>query len=394
MDKFIEIWPSKNMKFDKIKNEEFKVTICWSHKFFEDYRKMSYDFFECGNRTFEEVINGDADNVKADGWFLAGVYLFRQSIELGLKALICRTCKRNPDIQALFEECCHDLARLFQSYLEMNRNTCFTESEKDWLEAYLMSLESVDVKSDIFRFPFEGLFIEQHNETFLNNLDVANNLAQAFFLIRKEIEEGFVRPGEEFDESLKTEFLIFSTHGIGNCYIRRSPWDRGFYLIIEGYKSVIDYIFEDKEINNSSKIYPMMFLCRNTVELCLKQLLYRKVEKGVPVQIIRAKRKSHLIIKDLWKNVKPAILNHARIQGYDLGMIEIVEAHLKVINSLDKNGDNFRYPTSYSLEYRIDNMTLDLKNVYEYMRSIINFLDGCNSMLEMEEETRRTEPTD
>ena len=45
MDKFIEIWPSKNMKFDKIKTEEFKVTICWSHKFFDDYRKMSYDFF-------------------------------------------------------------------------------------------------------------------------------------------------------------------------------------------------------------------------------------------------------------------------------------------------------------------------------------------------------------
>lgn len=39
---------------------------------------------------------------------------------------------------------------------------------------------------------------------------------------------------------------------------------------------------------------------------------------------------------------------------------------------------NFRYPTSYSLEYRFDNKKLDISNVYLYL----NFLDGCDSMLD------------
>ena len=63
-------------------------------------------------------------------------------------------------------------------------------------------------------------------------------------------------------------------------------------------------------------------------------------------------------------------------------MIDIVEKLLDEIDSIDKNGDNFRYPTSYSLEYRIDNKKLDLSNVYTYLKAIINFLEGCNSMLD------------
>ena len=102
----------------------------------------------------------------------------------------------------------------------------------------------------------------------------------------------------------------------------------------------------------------------------------------MPLHIFRAKRKSHLIKKDLWKNVKPVIMRYANVQGDDIDMINNVEKMIEVVNMLDKNGDVFRYPTSYSMEYRIDNVVLDLKNVYKYMRAIINFLDGCDSMLD------------
>ena len=40
------------------------------------------------------------------------------------------------------------------------------------------------------------------------------------------------------------------------------------------------------------------------------------------------------------------------------------------------------YPTSYSLEYRFDNVKIDLSNVYIYLRAIINFLEGCDLMLD------------
>ena len=34
------------------------------------------------------------------------------------------------------------------------------------------------------------------------------------------------------------------------------------------------------------------------------------------------------------------------------------------------------------LEYRFDNIDLDLKNVYEFMQAIFNFCDGCDCEFE------------
>ena len=34
------------------------------------------------------------------------------------------------------------------------------------------------------------------------------------------------------------------------------------------------------------------------------------------------------------------------------------------------------------MEYRFDNIDLDLKNVYEFMQAIFNFCDGCDCEFE------------
>ena len=78
----------------------------------------------------------------------------------------------------------------------------------------------------------------------------------------------------------------------------------------------------------------------------MKRLFYSRVDNGVPLKVFNSKRKSHLIKKDLWKNVKPVIKKYANDSGEDLTTIDIVEGLLEEINELDKNGDNFRYPTS------------------------------------------------
>lgn len=86
--------------------------------------------------------------------------------------------------------------------------------------------------------------------------------------------------------------------------------------------------------------------------------------------------------KELWEHVKPVIVRYANDSGNDTIVVDIVEQLIVDISCLDKNGDNFRYPTSYSLEYRFDNKTIDLKNVYEYMKALTNFLEDCHSMLD------------
>lgn len=376
------LWPSEDMDFWKIENEKYKVTISWSHKYFEDYKKLSYQFFECGYRTFCEVIRSGHDNVKSDMWFLVGIFLVRQSIELGLKALLCRTTDKTNEIQKAFENCCHDLSALFIQYETTGKEEYLVEEEKEWLKKYLVSLEYVDAKSDMFRFPFEDEFLKQYRDKFLDNVDVANNILQAFSLVKKCLEKGVVEKGDSFDNSLKPEFFVFASHGIGNCYLWQRLSDDGFHVKVTGYTSVIDYIYNNQEIELDEKVYPLLFMFRNTLELCLKRLFYSRVDDGVPLKIFNTKRKSHLIKKDLWKNVKPVILKYANEHGEDVLLIDIVEKHLNNINSIDKNGDIFRYPTSYSLEYRFDSITLDLENIYRYLRAIVNFLDGCDSMLD------------
>ena len=51
------------MDFWKIESDEDIVTVKWSHNYFEDYKILSYQFFECGNRTFDEVIEDVNDNI-------------------------------------------------------------------------------------------------------------------------------------------------------------------------------------------------------------------------------------------------------------------------------------------------------------------------------------------
>lgn len=382
MNDSVWIWPSSDMNFWKIDNDTTSVTIKWNRNYFEDYKTLAYQFYECGYKTFEEVIGSGDDNVKSDMWFLTGIFLVRHSLELGLKALLCRVLSRKRDIEDAFEECCHDVSMLFHKYTDTGLEKYLTDEEEEWLVKYLYSLEEVDKKSDMFRFPFEDEFLSKYRDKFLDNVDVANNLLQCFALIKKCIERGIVLKEDEFDSELKPEFFVFASHGFGNCYLWQRISDKGFYVKVTGYSEVIDYIYQNQDITNEDKLYPLIFMFRNTIELCLKRLFYSRVDNGVPLKVFNSKRKSHLIKKDLWKNVKPVIVKYANDSSEDLTTIDIVEGLLDEINALDKSGDNFRYPTSYSLEYRFDDKKLDISNVYKYLKAIINFLDSCDSMLD------------
>ncbi len=381
------IWPLPDMNFWKIENGSTTVTIKWTHNYFEDYRSLAHQFYECGYMTFDEVIKSGHNNVKTDMWFLTGIFMVRHSIELGLKALLCRVLsKNNSFIQNAFEECCHDVSKLFQKYYETGFESFLTDEEIEWLTKYLASLENVDKKSDLFRFPFEDDFLSKYKGKFLDTVAVANNLLQGFALVNKCMAKGYVSKEDEFDDGLIPEFFVFASHGFGNCYLWQPVSDDGFHTKVTGYSEVIDFIYQSRQISNEKKLYPLLFMFRNTIELCLKRIFYSKVDNGVPESVFFSKRKSHLIKKELWKNVKPVIEKYAIDFNYDISLITVVENLMLEIDSLDKNGENFRYPTSYSLEYRIDNKKIDLVNIYTYLKAITNFLDGCDSMLDVVED--------
>lgn len=377
-----DIWPSNNMDFWKLTDASNIITITWNGDYFIDYKKLSYDFYDCGYEVFTECIERDPCGTKSDMWFLTGIFLLRQSIELGLKALLCRVVHNKDSITYIFKEYCHNLSMLFNRYITLSSERFLTSEESDWLEQYLSAVEYVDEKSDMFRFPFDNGFLQQYRDKFLDTAAIANNLVQAFTLVKKCIEKGVVAPNYEFDSTYSPEFLILTNQGFGNCYLWQPISDDGFHVKVKGYMDVSEHIFHTPNVHLESKVYPPIFMLRNTVELALKRVFYKNLDYGVSEKVFNAKRKSHLIKKDLWKNVKPILIQYAQTQDQDLSIIETVEHMLFVIDVLDKKGDTFRYPTSYGLQYRLTHTTLDLKNVYEYFRAIINFLNGCDYMFD------------
>lgn len=378
MDEYLLEWPSEDMDFWKIKNEEMSVNIKWSRNCFEDYKKLAYQFYECGYEVIMAVIEDDEDDiVKLDKWFLPGVFLIRHSIELELKALFCRVLPDNGDIQNTFCSYKHNVSVLFDQYMYRSSESFLTKDESDWLKKYLQSLVKIDEKSDVFRFPFENDFLKKYNGKFLDIVEVTNNLLQAFALLKKCIEKGLISEDDNFDFRLKTDFFVFSSDENGNCWLWQKDEYEGFYNRILGYNMVIDYVYNSQDIPNDIKFYPILFMFRNTIELCLKRLLYNSICKIEIGKKSYSKRKSHYVKKDLWKNIKPVLVKYANDSGEDLSIIEIAEELFDEIDALDKKGDKFRYPTGYNLEYRFDNKKVDLSNVYTYYKSIINFLDGC-----------------
>jgi hypothetical protein len=167
-------WPTDDMDFWKLINQEYQVEIRWSKDTFIDYRDLAYVFYKSGFHTFKNIIESGHDNVKSDMWFLPGIFMLRQSMELGLKALLCRIYTKNFDIQAAFEECCHDLFMLWQKYSQ--EENYLSNEESIWISTYLWSLELVDSKSDVFRFPFEDEFLAQYRDKFIDIVEVANNM--------------------------------------------------------------------------------------------------------------------------------------------------------------------------------------------------------------------------
>lgn len=371
--------PNSDMSIYNIDNDSNTIEIKWSHNLFEDYKNLAYQYYLCGYKTFEDVINSGHDNVKSDSWFLTGIYLVRHSLELGLKALLCRIISKKMEIQRAFEECCHDVSKLYQRYTSSKVDNYLTNEENEWLIHYLDSLEYIDKKSDVFRYHFDEDFISKYKDKFLDNIGVANNLLQSFLLIKKCIEKREKYNVYEFDKKIKPEFFIFASHGIGNCSFLINIYDN-FGVKIDGYSEVIDFLYLNESISKEVKLYPLIFMLRHTIELELKRLLISNVDNDVTLDVTKSQLKSHLIKKDLWRDVKPIIVKYSS-NNKDKETIDSVEKLIEELTKLDKKGDTFRYPTTFGLEYNLDDVKLDISNVYYCLKAIINFLNGCDSML-------------
>ena len=184
----------------------------------------------------------------------------------------------------------------------------------------------------------------------------------------------------DIDLALAPNVLTFASHGIGNCMLYSSPWDEGYYPHIRGYSDIAYFLLS--KLNKSHwSFLPIAFLMRHAIELALKCMLLSRTETNVAEPIQRRKRKSHILYKDLWTSVRDMVEHYANEMGYDLSVLQMADTYLSKLSALDKEGDRFRYPTNYGLEYHLQLTTVDYYQAIYWLISIFNFVNGCSDML-------------
>lgn len=160
-----------------------------------------------------------------------------------------------------------------------------------------------------------------------------------------------------------------------------SPWDEGYYPHIQGYSNIA-YFLLNKLSKNHWSFLPIAFLIRHAIELALKCMLVSRTETNVSERTQLSKRRSHVIHKDLWMSVKDVVEHYAKSMGYDLNVVSLADTYLSELSKLDKQGDRFRYPTNYGLEYHLQLNKIDYYQAIYWLISIFNFVNGCSDMLD------------
>lgn len=368
-------FPTEDMDTYRVINQGNLIKLGWSKDVHNDYYNLSCKYFKAGCRIVDEIESDYTDHDKTDRWIFAAIALLRQASELISKALVIRkyTHGRRIDkakITKCFLENKHNIIAIFEKYCD-DILIELSNQELEWLRNYLLDLESIDAKSDVFRFPFRSDFLSVFGGKNLNIGEMMAGLKQAYYILQK----CYLGTSKySFREYISPTYLNVNG-GFYDCYLWQGQYGSSYYGHICGYEGAIK-LLEDE--NNDEFFYPIMFMKRNLLELYLKRIGRMECDVNL-FEARRCRLGSHEIYHDLWTKIVPGL---REIEPNSGNVLDIVGRELKKIENVDRSGDMYRYPTDYGLNYRNVNMVVDIDNTYACFRQITSFLDCCEMALE------------
>lgn len=184
-------WPREEADF-KFIDKESKCIIenINNENLSKEFYKYSMKFNIFGNMVIDYITPLKNNGIK-DSWFFPIVYLYRQSLELILKATVFKYIISNKERSEYLREVGHNLSRLFETvYKNIQLNNTNTREELLWLKEYINDITYVDRESDVFRYPFSNnginFFKEQKN---VNLVYLKTNMNTAYQIIKDIYEE-------------------------------------------------------------------------------------------------------------------------------------------------------------------------------------------------------------
>lgn len=376
-------WIHSNMDFYHIEDGDTTVEILNTGALDKDFYKYSLNFQNAADKVIHYLIQ-DSDRIsELDLWYFAIIYLYRQSLELILKACIFQIVTDLESRKSIISSIRHDLSQAFDKLLELKS---FAMNENaEWLKAFLSDIARIDKDSDMFRFPFSNKMKVLFNEqTHIDLCATKINMNRAFETIKSIFISGEfpVNVFNDFEPKLIIEGGNYYTQSVVGYKFSKGS----FYPFVESYIKVADFIKNYSLNNHDFELFlPMCYLYRNAIELGLKRIIFESshIDYAKATRIMHKKKHSVL---GLWNSIREEVIEYANAPDDD-DTINNADKCIKKLHDIDTGSSLFRYPCNMNLEvYFKHRVFLSIENVSNYFEAIFNFFNAVNTMLSVAKE--------
>ena len=377
------------------KDSRYKITVKNSGNLDSDFCQYAYNFYAAAEQAicflFEEA-SPRYDIAKLDLWFFAIIYLYRQSLELILKANLFQSITDTDSRKEIIGEVRHDLKRAFEKLVEIRKLAISENENAEWLMAFLTDISELDRESDMFRYPFGNYFkILFERQTHVSLTATRDNMNRAYVTIKELFETGCF-PEKNY-AAYAPQLIIEDGYFYQQSVVGYQFSKYSFYPYVSSYNKVAVFLKDRIIVQGSTDLFmPMCYLYRNAIELALKRLIIEDshIDAEKAKRIIR--RKNHSI-QGLWNSIIGEIRTCAEIPGDDTTLTD-AERYIQMFHNLDNSSDLFRYPCDKHLNsYFLEAEEFDMNNVASCFEELCNFLDAVevqmSRMKEFEEEMVR-----
>ena len=208
-------WIRPNMSLYHIdKGCSFPIALLNSGNLANDFYKYAEDFFNAAESVIHYLGEEAAerrDIAKLDLWYFAMVYLYRQSIELLLKANIFKVVISENDRKKIIGNVRHDLKQGYDKLLELKDLEETDNANANWLWKYLADISRIDKESDMFRYPFSNnLNVLFNKQTNISLVATHDNMNKAYNILSELYKTGHFT--EQAYEAYSPQLIIEGGH--------------------------------------------------------------------------------------------------------------------------------------------------------------------------------------
>lgn len=348
----------------------------------QHFNDLSKDFsvmainFQISAAEVVDYMASESNIARLDTLFFPMVYLYRQSIELLLKAIYFQEVKDQSERKLFIGRTRHDLSTLYQAVTSLPINPDQDKAGYTWLADFFDNISLFDKVSDSFRYPYR---FQMTNDGFdrrlkvkkvfeerkdIDLIKISRKFSYAFALLQRLIKElphecnenpYAVDKLSEFIENpdCSSEFLEEGGHYYLRCVIGENYRATDFNRYADAYNDCAEYLYKkrisdlmENHKSNISCYHPVCYLLRNAIELSLKKLCARCVQYDEAIELISTKKHN---LHGLWNGSKD---KHAEgpMNFISIPHSDQIDFYVKLVNEVDETSSRFRYPTDNNLE--------------------------------------------